>query len=198
VLSVVRPTSSHNTRRAFSATADSECVSCIVSNINVVVKKEMRSAVRHLIKNGVEALKPQRIETKPIAVGNQYIAKPSKTVWRRPVISKRVANDIRKQAIQDGSYGTFDTNTGLGWDPEWDLALYANQYKVTRFGGIQPSKKTSRERTRAERAAKIQDNLETRLEKMEEYYSQREESRVQEKGFEATFKRLKGSGAPGR
>jgi hypothetical protein len=158
----------------------------------------MRSAVRHLIQNGVEALKPQRIESKAVQVGNQYIAKPVKIVWRRPVVSKRVANVIRKQALREGTYGIFDSNTGLGWDPQWDLALNVNQYKVTRFGGIQPSKKTSRERSRAERAMKIQDNLETRLEKMEEYYSGREESRVQEKGFEETFKRLKGSSTPGR
>ena len=158
----------------------------------------MRSAVRHLIKNGVEALKPQRMETKAVELGNHFTAKASQSVWRRPVVSKRVANVIRKQAIHDGTYGIFDADTGLGWDPQWDLALYANQYSVTRFGGIQPSKKTIRERSRAERATKIQENLETRLEKMEEYYNQREGSRVQERGFEATFKRLKGSGTPGR
>jgi hypothetical protein len=158
----------------------------------------MRAAVRHLIKNGVEALKPQRIETKAVQVGNQYTAKPSRNVWRRPVVSKRVANVVRKQAIQEGTYGIFDSNTGLGWDPQWDLALFASQHKVTRFGGIQPPKKTSRERNRAERAAKIQEHVATRLEKIEEYYTQRAESRVTEKGFEATFKRLKGSGAPGR
>lgn len=150
------------------------------------------------MKVGVEALKPQRMETKAVVVGNQYVAKPSQSVWRRPVVSKRVANVIRKQAIQEGTYGSFDASTGLGWDPHWDVALHASRYAVTRFGGIQPSKKTSRERSRAERATKIQENLETRLEKMEEYYNQREASRVQERGFEATFKRLKGSGTPGR
>lgn len=157
----------------------------------------MRSAIRHLVRHGVEALKPQRVETKPVHAGSQYVAKPSQTVWRRPVVSKRVANVLRKQSIQDGSYGNFDVNTGAGWDPLWDLALKPNQYKVTRFGGVQPSKKTSRERSREERARKIEANLETRLEKMEEYYIEKEESRVQEKGFEATFKRLARSGPGG-
>lgn len=158
----------------------------------------MRSAVRHLIKNGAEALKPQRTETKALIVGKEYIAKSAKVVWRRPVVSKRVANDMRKQALRDGTYGSFNSSTGVGWDPEWDFVLNAHQYKATRFGGIQPSKKTSRERTRDERAKKIEENLETQMEKMEEYYLEREESRVQDSGFEATFKRLKGSSGVGR
>jgi hypothetical protein len=150
----------------------------------------MRSAIRHLVRHGADALQPQRVESKAVQVGTRYIAKPSKTVWRRPAVSKRVANVLRKQAIQEGTYGSFDTETGAGWDPLWDLALKPNQYQVTRFGGVQPPKKTSRERNREERAKKIEANLETRLEKMEEYYIEKEESRVQDKGFEATFKRL--------
>lgn len=154
----------------------------------------MRSAIRQLVRHGVEALKPQRIETKAVQVGSQFIAKPSKMVWRSPIVSKRVAKVIRSQAIQDGTYGSFEASTGIGWDPEWDLALKPNQYNVTRFGGIRPSKKTSRERSREERAQKIEANLETRLEKMEEYYSTKEESRVKEKGFEAMFKRFSKGG----
>ncbi len=157
----------------------------------------MRSALRSLVQHGVEALKPQRVETKAVQVGSQYIAKPSKMVWRRPVVSKRVAKEIRNQAIQDGTYGKFEAGTGIGWDPEWDLALKPNQYSVTRFGGIRPSKKSSRDRNREERAQKIEANLETRLAKMEEYYTAKEESRVQEKGFEATFKRLSKQGPGG-
>lgn len=159
-------------------------------------QRAMRSAIRHLVRHGVDALKPQRIETKPVQVGSQYIARPSKTVWRRSVVSKRVANVLRKQAVQEGTYGSFNTDTGVGWDPLWDMALKPNQYEVTRFGGVQPPKKTSRQRSREERAKKIDSNLEARLEKMEEYYTEKEESRVQEKGFEATFKRL-ARGGPG-
>jgi hypothetical protein len=159
----------------------------------------MRSAIRHLVQYGVEALKAQRVESKAVQVGSQYIAKPSKIVWRSPVVSKRVAKVIRNQAIQEGTFGRFDPNTGIGWDPEWDLALMSNRYTATRFGGIRPSKKTSRERSREERAQKIEAHLETRFEKMEEYYSEKEASRVKEKGFEAKFKQLsKGSLGAGR
>ena len=152
----------------------------------------MRAALRHLCEKGVEALKPQRVVTKAVQVG-QYIAKPSRTVWRRPVVSKRVANDLRKQAIREGTYGTFNATTGVGWDPLWDLALNPHRYNVTRYGGIFPPKKTARERNREERAQKIEEKLETRLETMEEYYVEKEEARVKDKGFEAVYKRLRGA-----
>ena len=121
----------------------------------------MRAALRHLCNKGVEALKPQKVTTKAVQVAD-YVAKPSKEAWRRPVVSKRVANVLRKQAIQEGTYGSFDTTTGVGWDPSWDIALYSHRYQVHRFGGIQPNKKTSRARTREERAQKIEKNLEKR------------------------------------
>ena len=152
----------------------------------------MNSAIRQLCRKGVEALKPQRVETKAVQVGS-YIAKPSKTIWRSPVVGKRHANMIRKQAIRDGTYGSFDASNGVGWDPDWDLALKPQQFKVTRYGRMHPPKKTSSERNREERAKKIEQNLETRVEKMEEYYLEKEQSRIKDKGFEATYKRLRGA-----
>ena len=150
----------------------------------------MRAALRHLAEKGIEALKPQKVTTKAVEVAGHYIAKPSKEVWRRPVVSKRVGNVLRKQAIREGTYGSFDSATGVGWDPAWDLVLQQNQYAVTRYGGMRPNKKTARERSREERAQKLEQNLETRTEKMEEYYLEKEASRVQDKSFEAYFKRL--------
>jgi hypothetical protein len=149
----------------------------------------MRAALRHLCQHGIEALKPQKVMTEAVQVGS-YIAKPSKEAWRRPVVSKRVGNVLRKQALQDGLYGSFDVQTGLGWEPTWDLVLKSNQYQVSRYGGMQPSKKTSRERSREERARSLEDHLETRLEKMEDYYVEKEESRIKEKGFEAIYKKM--------
>jgi uncharacterized UPF0146 family protein len=64
----------------------------------------MRSALRQLCRHGVEALRPQKVNDK----------------WRKPVISKRVAADLRKLALRSGTYGSFDVETGLGWDPTWD------------------------------------------------------------------------------
>jgi hypothetical protein len=149
----------------------------------------MRAALRHLAQHGVEALKPQKVVTPAVQVHGRNV-KPAKHVWRRPVVSKRVGNDLRKQAIQQGTFGAFDPTSGVGWDPVWDLVLKHNTYKVTRYGGMQPAKKTKRERTREDRAKKLEEALETRTEKMEDYYAQKEGSRVEEKGFEAYYKRL--------
>jgi hypothetical protein len=149
----------------------------------------MRAALRHLCKQGVDALKSQKVATRAVEVGG-HIAKPSKPVWRRPVVSKRVGNVLRKQAIAEGSYGSFDSMTGVGWEPVWDLVLKSNQYKVTRYGGIYAPKKTSRERSREERAKTLEEQLETQPEKMEKYYTEKEESRVEDKNFEAEYKRM--------
>ena len=64
----------------------------------------MRSALRQLCRHGIEALRPQKVNDR----------------WRKPVISKRVAADLRKLALKSGTYGSFDVETGLGWDPTWD------------------------------------------------------------------------------
>ena len=156
----------------------------------------MRAAVRHLCEKGVEALKPQKALSKQIEVAGK-VAKPSREIWRRPIISKRVANDLRKQAIQRGTYGNFDTNTGIGWDPQWDLVLKQNHYYSERIGNIQPSKKTAKQRNRQDRADKLNANLQSQAAQIEEYYQEKEESRVQDKSFEARYKRMMRGGAPG-
>ena len=149
----------------------------------------MRAAIRHLCEKGAEALKPQKI-LRPALQIESHVAQPAKHIWRSPIVSKRVANTLRKKALRDGTYGSFDTETGAGWEPSWDLVLKSSKYKVSRYGGILPPKKTSRERSREERAQKLEEQLETRLEKIEEYYAEKEESRVQDKSFEAHYKRL--------
>ena len=151
----------------------------------------MRAALRHLAEHGIEALKPQKVLSKAAKQG-MNIRSPE--VWHRPVVSKRVGNDLRKRALKDGTYGTFNVETGIGWDPSWDLALKSNQFYVSRYGGIRPKKKTKRERTREERAEKIEKNLESRLEKMEEYYVNKESIRVKDMSFEAVHKRMLRSG----
>ena len=151
----------------------------------------MRAALRHLAEHGVEALKPQKVVSKLAKLGMNT---RSAEVWRRPVVSKRVGNDLRKKALREGTYGTFDPLTGIGWEPSWDLVLKSNQYAVSRFGGIRPKKLTKRERTREERAQKIEKNLESRLEKMEEYYTNKEAERVKDMSFEAVHKRMLRSG----
>ena len=147
----------------------------------------MRSALRHLADKGVEALKPQKVISKAAQLGfNTRLPE----VWRRPIVSKRVGNTLRKQALAQGTYGSFDAATGAGWEPAWDLTLKQNQYQVERFGGIRPKKKTSRERNREDRARQVEEQLESSQEKLEEYYINKQDIRVEETTFEAHYKKM--------
>ena len=157
----------------------------------------MRAALRHLCKHGENALKPQKVVVEAVTSFDNHVAKPAREVWRRPKVSKRVANDLRKTAIKNGTYGSFCSDTGTGWNPAWDLVLHQHRHEVTRFGGMRPSKKTARERNREDRALKLERNLENRLELIEEYYTEKEASRVQDKSFEARMKRMARGGGPG-
>mmetsp|Transcript_1338 Transcript_1338/g.2043 ORF Transcript_1338/g.2043 Transcript_1338/m.2043 type:complete len:161 (-) Transcript_1338:93-575(-) len=158
----------------------------------------MRSAVRKLCQQGVEALRPQKVNEK----------------WRKPAISRRVAGDLRKAAIRAGTYGKFDAETGAGWDPAWDAPdrrhplLDAAAAGVddaesmdsillgTNKGAIQsirPPKETKRERTRETRAQKIENLLKEADEKIEEYRLEKEANKPKP-GIEEEFKRaMKGS-----
>lgn len=71
--------------------------------------------------------------------------------WRKPKISARQAAGLRKQAVVDGTYGSFCPERG-GWDPAWDKQ-YRAQY-------VRSPKGHKRERTRAERIAKIDKRME--------------------------------------
>mmetsp|Transcript_2709 Transcript_2709/g.6212 ORF Transcript_2709/g.6212 Transcript_2709/m.6212 type:complete len:176 (-) Transcript_2709:377-904(-) len=67
----------------------------------------MRTALKKLSQHGVQALRPQKVNDK----------------WRNPAVSARVAADLRKKAIRSGTYGFFDRETGIGWDPLWDAPI---------------------------------------------------------------------------
>lgn len=161
----------------------------------------MRSALRQLCTHGIEALRPQKINNK----------------WRKPAVSPRVAADLRKLAIRSGTYGTFDSNTGVGWDPLWDAPRAKSKPVVSssgdgdadnaslenvqvggNYGGIQltllrPPKETKRQRTREARAQKIETLMEGMPERIEEYRKERE-ARKPKSGIEEEFKRaLKGA-----
>ncbi|KAL7492817.1 hypothetical protein ACHAWT_007919 [Skeletonema menzelii] len=160
----------------------------------------MRSAVRKLCQQGVEALRPQKVNEK----------------WRKPAISRRVAGDLRKAAIRAGTYGKFDAETGAGWDPAWDaperrhpllddasavgdvasnealdsILLGSNKGAIQ---SIRPPKETKRERTRETRAQKIESLLKDADNKIEEYRLEKEASKPKP-GIEEEFKRaMKGS-----
>lgn len=129
--------------------------------------KKLPAAIRHLMNHGVEALKPQLIL-------NSNTRNP--THWNPPAVSKRQMNVIRKRSIQMGTFGKFDSTTGLGWDPAWDVELATTQGN----GGtgrirIRPKKKTSRERTRELRAQKIEKNMEDMDEEIAKYYLEKQQ-----------------------
>ena len=124
-----------------------------------------------------------------MTAGNMEHTKRQK--WHRPLVSKRVANTLRKKAIRNGTYGTFDADTGIGWEAAWDQPSpllnnnmndinssntnsstntnnEANREKIP-WREIIPYKETKRERTRETRAQKIEDLLQTADDKIYEH-----------------------------
>lgn len=130
--------------------------------------KGMRSATKWLSRIGEEALQPQLVRES----------------WRKPRVSKRVAAVLRKQAIKEGTFGSFDPETGKGWDPKWD------SLRQTGTMQLRPPKLTTRQRTREQRAQKIEKALEDMDEKIDEHYAKLKESRTKERSFENWFKDL--------
>jgi hypothetical protein len=108
----------------------------------------MRAALRQLCKKGEAALRPSFDE--------------ATNRWRKPAVSKRIAAVVRKHAVQDGTFGSFDPETGKGWDPKWD--------SVKQIGTMQlrPNKMTARQRSRESRAQKIEGLVEQMDDKIDE------------------------------
>lgn len=136
------------------------------------------SALKKLADRGVEALKPQRVE---------YAA--DKVVWRGPAISNRIASVLRKTAIRDGCYGSFDTQTLKGWDAQWDIDLEIAKPRGNGRQRLRVPKKTGRQRTREARAVKIEKTMEGMQERIEEFYAEKQASKPAE-SFENMYKKL--------
>lgn len=136
------------------------------------------SALKKLADRGVEALKPQRVV---------YAA--DKVVWRGPAISNRIASVLRKTAIRDGSYGSFDTQTLKGWDAQWDIDLEIAKPRGNGRHRLRVPNKTGRQRTREARAVKIEKNMEGMHERIEEFYAEKQASKPAE-SFENMYKKL--------
>ena len=83
-------------------------------------------ALRLLAQHGVAALRPSLDK-------GRYIA---------PMIPRRIAADVRKRAIVQGTYGSFSLPIG-GWDPAWD--------ETKKMFVMKPFRGHSRDRTRKER-----------------------------------------------
>eukprot|EP00977_Amphora_coffeiformis_P027264 scaffold34597_cov177-Amphora_coffeaeformis.AAC.32 len=124
------------------------------------------SALKKLADRGVQALQPTRVVVQGIQ--NEV------AVWRSPAISNRIASVLRKTAIREGSYGTFDAQTLKGWDAQWDIDL-----EIAKAGGngrrrLRVPKKTSRQRTRETRARKIETNMDGMEERIEQFYADKQ------------------------
>ena len=89
-----------------------------------------------------EALKPQLVDGK----------------WRKPKVSARYANRLRKEAIVAGRYGTFVEGEG-GWDWRWDKR---QAMRVT-----MTPKLSKQQRTRDARMQAIQQNLDDMPKRLE-------------------------------
>jgi hypothetical protein len=142
------------------------------------VVPRFQSALKKLATQGIAALKPTKI------------VRPDETViWRGPAISNRVSNVLRKTAIRDGTYGSFDTETLRGWDAQWDIDLAITQGHGNGRIRLRVPKKQSRHRTREERAQKIEQNLEGMDERIEKFYEERLASKPPQT-FERKYKKM--------
>jgi len=140
---------------------------------------QVRSALRHLQKYGVEALLPHK--------------QPGSKNWDKPRISNRVAADLRKKAIREGTFGSFDTTTYTGWDPKWDASIKQGGGGIN-WMQIRRPKETKRERIREARAVKIESLLAQADQKIADYKIERREKKP-EPGIVHTIKNMmKGKG----
>ncbi|EEC50715.1 predicted protein [Phaeodactylum tricornutum CCAP 1055/1] len=151
----------------------------VIRNKAAAALPRFRSAVRKLAQHGSEALQPKAVIS--------LVTK--ERVWRNPLISNRIARTLRKQAIVDKTYGSFDAETGIGWDPQWDVQVAINKAQGQgRYPSIKIPKKTKRNRTREARALKIEANMVGMDERMEDIWKQRQASKPP-KTFENLYKR---------
>ncbi|KAJ8599549.1 hypothetical protein CTAYLR_007112 [Chrysophaeum taylorii] len=125
----------------------------------------------------------KRLETAGIEAFKPRPAGDNSVKWRRPLISRRKARVARKQAILNGTYGSFEFVKG-GWLPEWDEILHVRAPIV-----LTPPKGHKRERTRADRAASIEKNLKEMPAKIQRYKKE-VEKRKPPPGIETLLKRL--------
>jgi hypothetical protein len=127
---------------------DSSTVQYSKAKMSQVVKAPIRMALRNLHTQGIKALQAQPI-TDPTS---------SRQRWKGPIVSRRVAKDLRKKAIREGTYGTYDALEGIGWDEAWDVGLFKDNSSVGKINWMEVRgfKETKRERTRESRAKRIE------------------------------------------
>ena len=146
--------------------------------------RRIPSALQKLHTKGLAALLPEKI------------VDPMSTLerWKKPVVSRRIAKDLRKRAIKNGTYGAYDPEKGIGWDKSWDEGLFGgkNVGKIN-WMEVRGFKDTKRERTRESRAQRVEGLLEVADDKIVEF-RQKSRDNKPEGGVVNDLKRLiKGS-----
>jgi hypothetical protein len=139
-----------------------------------------QSALKKLSQQGVEALKPQLVVRGEGA---------DQQVWRGPAISNRIASVLRKTAIKEGTFGTFNSEALRGWDPQWDVDLAIVKARGHGRTRVRVPKKAGRQRNRELRARKIEKNMEGMEERIEEFHAQKQASKPAQT-FENYYKKL--------
>ena len=99
-----------------------------------------------------------------------------------PKVSRRVAANVRKRALVEGTFGTFSAEEG-GWDPQWD--------SPRKMFMMRPFKGHARERNREVRAKKITDAMATMPERLSNL-DKEVASRRPKKDIAFMFKKLGG------
>jgi hypothetical protein len=140
------------------------------------VTKRIPSALQHLHKLGADALKPTKI----------IDTTRKQQRWKKPVVSKRIAKTLRKTALRNGTYGSYDHENGVGWDPSWDEDARSGKINWMQ---IRPPKETKRERTREARATKIENLLEGADDKIAAFKLEQLKKKP-EPGIESVLKRM--------
>ena len=102
-----------------------------------------------------------------------------------PKVSRRVAANLRKRALVEGTYGSFSVEAG-GWDPEWDIPR--------KMFMMRPFKGHARDRNREIRAKKITDAMTSMPERLASL-DKEVESRKPKKDIAFMFKKLGGRAA---
>ncbi len=115
--------------------------------------------------------------------GAALVPKLDRGKYIAPKVSRRVAANLRKRALVDGTYGSFSLEQGGGWDPEWD--------KQPKMYMMRPFKGHLRERNRESRAQKVSTAMEGMPERLANL--EREvKSRKPKKDIAFMFKRIAG------
>ena len=135
-----------------------------------------RVALASLLKHGASALKPS--------------FSPETGRWTKALVSPRVASKFRKELRINGSANLPFVGEGLEKIEEWKAVLArGNNGKEVRCARLRAPKNHKNDRTRENRAVKIEDKLKAMPKRIEEH-RKAVKDRKPKPGVESLFKKL--------